>query len=90
MPVKLWKCLLLTYGTHCIPEEKFKADFKEAEVCPIHKNDGRADNPNYWPISIFPNVAKIYEKCLHSQSYNYFNYFPIYIIVQIYKCQCDF
>ena len=34
-------------------------DFKEAEVCPICENDGRADKSNYRPISILSNVSKI-------------------------------
>ena len=28
---------------HCVTEENFIADFKKAEVSPLYKNDGRAD-----------------------------------------------
>ena len=52
---------------HCITKGNFIADFKETEVRPLYKNDGRADKSNYRPISILSNVSKIYERCLYSQ-----------------------
>ena len=58
---------------HCITERSFIADFKVAEVCRLYKNDRRADKSNYRPISILSNVSKIYEKCLYSQLYDYFD-----------------
>ena len=58
---------------HCITERSFIADFKVAEVCRLYKNDRRADKSNYRPISILSNVSKIYEKCLCSQLYDYFD-----------------
>ena len=58
---------------HCITEGNFIAEFKEADVCPIYKNDGRTDKSNYRPISILPNVSKIYQRCLYSQLYDYFD-----------------
>ena len=51
----------------------FIADFKEAEVRPLYKNDGRADKSNYQPISILSNIPKINERCLYSQLYNHFD-----------------
>ena len=39
----------------------FIADFRVAEVCPLYKNDEKADKSNYRPISILSNVLKIYE-----------------------------
>ena len=33
-------------------EGSFIADFKKAEVCPLHKDDGRVDKSNYQSISI--------------------------------------
>ena len=41
---------------HRITEGNFIADFKVAEVCPLYKNDGRADKSNERPISILSNV----------------------------------
>ena len=50
-----------------ITEGNFMADFKEAEVCPLFKNDGRAFKSNFRPIIILFNVSKIYERCLYNQ-----------------------
>ena len=36
------------------------------------KNGGRGDKSNYRPISIL-SVSKIYERCLYSQLYDYFD-----------------
>ena len=58
---------------HSITEGSFIADFKVAEVRPLYKNDGRADKLNCRPISILSNVSKIYERCLYSQLYDYFD-----------------
>ena len=58
---------------HCIAEGNFIAEFEEADVCPIYKNDGRTNKSNYRPISTLPNVSKIYQSCLYSQLYDYFD-----------------
>ena len=36
------------------------------------KKDFRTDKKNYRPISIFPNVPKIYERCINKQLEEYF------------------
>ena len=51
---------------HCVTEGNYIADLQKAKVCPIYKNDGRANKSNYRPISILSNVSKIYERCLCS------------------------
>ena len=58
---------------HSITEGNFIADFKVAEVRPLYKNNGRADKSSYRPISILTNVSKIYERCLYSQLYDYYD-----------------
>ena len=62
----------------------FVDDFKQAEVRPFYKKDGRTDKSNYRPISILSNVSKIYERSLCNQLYDYFdkNFFS--------KYQCGF
>ena len=39
---------------------------------PVFKKDSRTDKKNYRPISILPNVSKIYERCLNKQLEEYF------------------
>ena len=57
----------------CKAAGKFIDDFKQAEVCPLYKKDGRTDKSNYRPISILSNVSKIYERSLYNQLYDYFD-----------------
>ena len=40
----------------------FPSDWKLTKVSPIFKNGSRSDLNNYWPISVIPTVAKIFEK----------------------------
>ena len=45
---------------------------KYAEVTPIHKKDDKTDKENYRPISILPNLSKVYERLMYNQIYPYF------------------
>ena len=53
---------------------------KWADVKPAHKKGSHTDKENYRPISILPNISKIYERCLFKQLTNYFeDYFSVWI-----------
>ena len=39
---------------------------------PIHKKKDKGDKTNYRPVSILPNISKIYEKLIYHQLYDYF------------------
>ena len=52
---------------------EFPTSFKNANVSPIYKKDSMLEEKNYCPISIVPNLSKIYEKITHSQINAYFN-----------------
>ena len=58
---------------YCITEGRSITDFQVVEVRPLYKNDGTADKANYRPISILSNDSKIYERCIYSQLYDYFD-----------------
>ena len=45
---------------------------KYAEVTPIHKKDVKTEKENYHPISILPNLSKVYEGLMYNQIYPYF------------------
>ena len=49
----------------------------------IHKKDDKTDKENYCPISILPNLNKVYERLIYTQIYPYF---PTIFS----KCQCGF
>ena len=61
------------YINLCIDAGNFVDDFKQAEVRPFYKKDGRTDKSNYRPIGILSNVSKIYERSLYNQLYDYFD-----------------
>ena len=44
-----------------------------AKVSPIFKNGSKSDLNNYRPISVIPTVAKIFEKNIYDQLYQYLN-----------------
>ena len=51
----------------------FPSEWKTARVSPIFKKGKKNDPNNYRPISVIPAVAKIFEKVIFEQLYNYFN-----------------
>ena len=57
----------------CIAAGKLIDDFKQDEVRPLYKKDGKTDKSNYRPISSLSNVSKIYERSLYNQLYDYFD-----------------
>ena len=45
---------------------------KNATVTPVFKKDSRTTESNYRPVSILPNISKIYERCLCNQMSSFF------------------
>ena len=52
---------------------EFPCVIKHADVVPVHKKEIKSDKANYRPVSILPNLSKIYEKIMYQQSYEHFN-----------------
>ena len=50
----------------------FPNEMKNADVIPIYKKDSRSDKENYRPVSILPNISKVFERLLFKQLYNHF------------------
>ena len=61
----------------------FPTSIKYTDVIPIHKKDDKTDKENYRPISIFPNLSKVYERLMYNQIYPYFD-------TLLSKFQCGF
>lgn len=50
----------------------FPDGWKSARVTPLYKNSGkRSDATNYRPISVIPLVAKVFERIIYDQLYQY-------------------
>ena len=46
---------------------KFNNELKEADTLPAHKKESKFSTENYRPISILPNISKVYKRCLNGQ-----------------------
>ena len=58
---------------NCVDKDVFPDDLKHVDVTPIHKKKGKSDKTNYRPVSILPNISKIYEILIYNQLYDYFD-----------------
>ena len=50
----------------------FPDDLKIGRVAPVYKSGEKDDLNNYRPISVLPTVARVFEKILYGQVYDYF------------------
>ena len=57
----------------CVENSIFLSDLKVADVTPAFKKKSKTSKDNYRPISILPNISKIYERCLYNQMQTYFD-----------------
>ena len=62
---------------------KFLSVLKFADVKPVHKKASRLEKTNYRPVSLLPNISKIFERCMHRQISEYFE-------TALSKFQCGF
>ena len=53
-----------------LPCATFPTSLKYADITPIHK---KTDKENYRPMSILPNLSKVYERLMYNQMYPYFD-----------------
>ena len=49
----------------------FPSEWKHAKVIPVHKGKERDDMINYRPISLISAIAKIFERLIYDQLYDY-------------------
>ena len=67
----------------CIVNSIFPDELKVADVIPVFKKGDKTSTTNYRPVSILPNISKIYERCLFKQMNLYFE-------KKLSKYQCGF
>ena len=51
----------------------FPSELKNVDVTPVFTKKHRSNIQSHCPVSILPNLSKIYESCLYDQIYKYFN-----------------
>ena len=57
----------------CIETKVFPDDLKIGKVTPIFKSERKDDLNNYHPITVLPMVARVMERLIYKQIYDYFN-----------------
>ena len=60
---------------------EFLSGMKLTKVTPVHKKGSRYDKGNYRPVSILPNLSKVFERCSHKQISDFFD-----TILSKYQC----
>ena len=48
-------------------------ELKQADIKPIYKKESRNEKENYRPVSILPNLSKIFERCMYDQLKDHFD-----------------
>ena len=51
---------------------KFLSVLKLADVKPVHKKKSRLEKTNYQPVSLLPNIPKMFGRCVHRQNSEFF------------------
>jgi hypothetical protein len=54
---------------HYLRIGRFPAEWKNADVTPVHKKDNKEPAENYRPISLLPIVIKVMERCVCNRFY---------------------
>ena len=49
----------------------FRDELKHTDIKPIYKKESRNEKENYRPVSILPNLSKIFERCMYDQLKDY-------------------
>ena len=63
---------------NCLKGGMFSIELKLADVLPVFKKNDQKDKSNYRPISINPNISKIYERCIQTQNEYFVNFLSKY------------
>ena len=64
--------ILFTEFESSLEIDNFPTSMKLANVTPVHKKGSQSEKGNYRPVSILPNLSKVFERCIYKQIYEYF------------------
>ena len=59
------------WNNEIIENKDFSGNLKKADICPVFKKDDSTLAKNYRPISMLPNVSKVFERILQTQLLSY-------------------
>ena len=63
---------LFTEFERSLEIDNFPTSMKLANVTTVHKKGSQSEKGNYHPVSILPNLSKVFEGCIYKQIYEYF------------------
>ena len=75
--------ILLASFNDSVEKSNFSSSLKKANITPVFKQGDRNSKDNYRPVSILPNMSKIFERCIFRQLYSFMLEF-------VSKYQCAF
>ena len=58
---------ILGYVNKSISSSTFPSILKLAGITPVYKKDSRYGKSNYWPISVLPNLPRVFENIVNDQ-----------------------
>ena len=67
--------VLVSNFNDSIEKSNFPSILKNATITPVFKKGGRDSKDNYRPVSILPNISKIFERCIFHQLSNFMDQF---------------
>ena len=70
--VDFFSPFILDYVNKSISSSTFPSILKLADIIPVYKKDSRYEKSNYRPISVLPNLSKIFENVLYDQISSFF------------------
>jgi len=74
---------LTEYFNDCLSGNVFPDEWKCAVVTPLYKGKGsRSDRNNYRGISVLSPIAKLFEKCIGNQIFEYFEINRLFFVGQ--------
>ena len=71
--VDIFGNFVCTSFKNTIKSSCFYENLKYADVTPLYKKGKKDVNDNYRPVSILPNLSKIFEKCMFKQITQFFD-----------------
>ena len=91
VPVKLLKAnadiiceiIVTDFNNNLVGKGLFPESLKTVNDTPAFKKDSRTDKTIYRPVSILPNLSKVYERLIYNQLSNFFEN-------KLSKFQCGF
>ena len=77
--VDFFSPFILDYVNKSISSCTFPSILKLADIIPVYKKDSRYEKSNYRPISVLPNLSKIFQSVLYNQISSFMKTFSLNI-----------